>query len=148
MIVKLVNLRSELLSLWSVVRPLSPASRKLYSTNVECSLQIHPFLKNKANFRKVKSSLNKVLTMDYVQLNTWSREKKQSQFKANSKPIQSQFEADTKPIRTQNKPNLKKAEMNVNKLLTKCYIKMSNWALYENEPNSNPNEPNLNTLKA
>ena len=55
------------------------------------------FMQNKANFQKVKLNVNKVLTKDYEQMDTWSIGKKQSQ----TKPIQSQL----KPIQTQFKPN-------------------------------------------
>ena len=37
-------------------------------------------------------------------MDTWSTWKKQTQFKANSKPIQTQFKANSKPIQTQTKP--------------------------------------------
>ena len=33
--------------------------------------------------------------------------------------------------------------MNVNKVSTKEYEKMSNWAIFENKPNSNPNKANF-----
>jgi len=56
-------------------------------TNVVSALQIHLFLQNKAKFRKVKLNVNKVLTMDYEQLDTWSIGTKQSQ----TNPIQTQF---------------------------------------------------------
>jgi hypothetical protein len=56
------------------------------------SLQINLFMQNKANFRKVKLNVNKVLTKDYVQMDTWSIRK--------TKPIQSQL----KPIQSQSKP--------------------------------------------
>ena len=42
----------------------------------------------------------------------------------------------------QNKANFQKAKMNVNKVLTKDYENKYNWTLGENEPNTNPNEPN------
>ena len=58
------------------------------------------FLQNKANFRKVKLTVNKVLTRDYEEMDTWSIGKTKP-IKANSKPIQSQL----KPIKCQNKPN-------------------------------------------
>ncbi len=76
-----------------------------HSTTIESSLQNNLFMQNKANFQKVKSNVNKVLTRDYVQMDTWSIRKTkpiQSQFKANSKPIQSQL----KPIQSQFKPKL------------------------------------------
>ncbi len=75
------------------------------STDIESPLQINLFMQNKANFQKVKLNVNKVLTKDYEQIDTWSIGKTkpiQSQFKANqsqSKPIQSQL----KPIKCQNK---------------------------------------------
>ena len=60
------------------------------------------FMQNKANFQKVKLNVNKVLTKDYEQMDTWSIRKKQSQTKpnkANSKPIK----ANSNP----NKPNFR-----------------------------------------
>ena len=72
---------------------------QLYSTNVECSLQIHPFLKNKANFQKSQVDVNRVLTREYEQMDTWSIGKN----KAKTKPIQSQYKPNTNPIRTQYK---------------------------------------------
>jgi len=48
--------------------------------------------------------------------------------------------------RTQNEPKFKKAKMNVNKVLTKEYEKKLNWALYENEPNSNPKQTQSNPI--
>jgi hypothetical protein len=36
--------------------------------------------------------------------------------------------------------------MNVTNALTKEYENKSNWAICENEPNSNPNKPNFKTL--
>jgi len=57
----------------------------------------------------------------------------------------------TNPKRTQTNPikaNLQNAQMNVNKVLTKEYEKKLNWALYENEPNTNPNKPNFSPKNA
>jgi hypothetical protein len=68
------------------------------STPVERALQNHPFLTNKANFQKSQVNINRVLTREYEQMDTWSSEKN----KANSNPIQSQNKANTNP----NKPNL------------------------------------------
>jgi hypothetical protein len=65
-------------------------------TDVMSALQNKLFMQNKANFRKVKLNVNKVLTKDYEQLDTWSIRK--------TKPIQSQFKAKTKPIQTQTNP--------------------------------------------
>jgi len=67
---------------------------QLYSTSVECSLQIHTFLTNKANFQKSQMNVTNLLARDYEQMGTWSRGKN----KANSKPIQSQYKANSNPI--------------------------------------------------
>jgi hypothetical protein len=64
-------------------------------------------MQNKANFRKVKLNVNKVLTKNYDQKDTWSIRKTkpiQSQskpIKANSKPIK----ANIMPKQSQFKPN-------------------------------------------
>jgi hypothetical protein len=42
----------------------------------------------------------------------------------------------------QNEPNFPKAQMNVNKVLTKDYENISDWTLGENKPNSKPIKPN------
>ncbi len=54
-------------------------STKDYVRNYKQNMQ------NKANFRKVKFDVTKVLTKDYDQMDTWSSGKKQSQTKPNSK---------------------------------------------------------------
>ncbi len=56
------------------------------STDIESSLQIRLFMQNKANFRKVKLNVNKVLTRDYDKKDTW--------WSGKTKPIQSQFKAN------------------------------------------------------
>jgi hypothetical protein len=66
------------------------------------------FMQNKANFRKVKLNVNKVLTKDYDQMDTWSI-RKTKPIQSQSKPIQSQskpIQSQLKPIKCQNKPNL------------------------------------------
>jgi hypothetical protein len=73
---------------------------QLYSTNVEYSLQIHPFLTNKANFQKSQMDVSDYNTKEYEQMDTWSRGKN----KPNSNPIQSQYKPNTKPIQTQTNP--------------------------------------------
>ena len=65
-------------------------SRMLYNcrdtfTDVMKTLQIKLFMQNKAKFRKVKFNVNRVLTRNYDQLDTWSIRKKQSQTKPNPK---------------------------------------------------------------
>ena len=74
-------------------------------TDVMSALQIKLFLQNKPKFQKVKFNVNKVLTTDYEQMDTWSIGKKQSQ---------------TNP----NKAKSKKAKMNVTYFLTKGYEKI------------------------
>ena len=70
------------------------------STLVECALQIHPFLTNKANLQKSQMNVTKVLTKNYAKMDTWSRGKN----KANSKPIQSQNKPNSNPIQSQTNP--------------------------------------------
>ncbi len=48
-------------------------------TDVMSALQIKLFMQNKAKFQNVKLNINRVLTKDYEQMNTWSGGKKQSQ---------------------------------------------------------------------
>jgi hypothetical protein len=72
-------------------------------------------MQNKANFKKVKLNVTKVLTKDYDQLDTWSSGKN----KPNSNPIQTQFKAN----QSQNKPNTKpnKANFKGKKMLPKAW---------------------------
>jgi hypothetical protein len=69
------------------------------STTVECALQTHPFLTNKANFQKSQLNVTVYVTRDYVKMDTWSSGKN----KANTKPIQTQYKSNSNPIQTQNK---------------------------------------------
>jgi len=46
----------------------------------------------------------------------------------------------------QNKPNFRKAKMNVNSLVTIDYENISNWTLGENKPNSNPIQTQSNPI--
>ena len=67
---------------------------------------INLFLQNEPKFRKVKLNVNKVLTKNYEQMDTWSI-RKTKPIKANSKPIQSQsnpIKANKMPKQTQSKP--------------------------------------------
>jgi len=82
---------------------LSTLNYKFASTLVEIALQIHFFLQNKAKFRKSQVNVTDFSTMNYVQMDTWSIRKKQSQTnpnKAKTNPIL----ANKTPIRTQFKP--------------------------------------------
>jgi len=74
---------------------------KFSSTSVEGSLQISPFLTNKANSRKSQMNVSDLLTRDYGKMDTWSSGKN----KAKTNPIQTQFKPNSKPIQTQFKPN-------------------------------------------
>jgi hypothetical protein len=83
-------------------------STKHYVRNYNKNMQ------NKAKFKKVKLNVNKGLTKDYDQMDTWSIGTKQSQ----TNPIQTQYKPKTKPIRTQfkansnpNKPNFRGIKM-------------------------------------
>ena len=71
------------------------------STDAERSLQIHPFLTNKPNFRKSQMNVTFFITREYEQMDTWSSGKN----KANSNPIQTQYKPNSNPIQTQFKPN-------------------------------------------
>jgi len=73
------------------------------STLVVSALQIHPFLTNKANFRKSQMSVTDLFTREYERKDTWSSEKN----KPNSKPIQTQFKANSNPKQSQFKPKTK-----------------------------------------
>ena len=103
------------------------ASGMLYNcrdifTHVVSALQIHLFMQNKAKFKKVKLSVNRVLTRNYEQMDTWSIRTKQSQTnptcrgeasgEAGNKPnlsrrslwrsrIQTQYKPNTNPIQSQ-----------------------------------------------
>ncbi len=69
-------------------------------TDVMSALQINLFMQNKANFRKSQMNVSKVLTSDYVKMDTWSSSKN----KPNSNPIQTQFKANTNPIKAKTNP--------------------------------------------
>ena len=48
-----------------------------------------------------------------------------------------------RPTFMQNEPKFRKSQMNVKSLVTMYYENTSDWTLGQNEPNSNPNKPNL-----
>ena len=86
--------------------PFNPRNPRLINdlrSTKEFVRKIHLFMQNKAKFRKVKINVNKVLTRDYVQLDTWSHGKKQSQTKPN-KAKTNPILAKKTTIRTQFKP--------------------------------------------
>jgi hypothetical protein len=58
------------------------------------------FMQNEPKFQKVKLNVNKVLTKNYDQMDTWSirkNEPKTNPKRTQSKPIQTQFKPKTKP---------------------------------------------------
>jgi hypothetical protein len=75
-------------------------------TDVMSALQIRLFMQNKANFRKVKLNVNKVLTRDYVQMDTWSIGKN----KPNSNPIKANLSRRSL-WRSRIKPNLSRRSL-------------------------------------
>jgi len=79
---------------------LRTTNYQLYSTFVEDSLQISPFLTNKANFRKSQMNVSSIITKDYEKRTLGQRGKN----KPKTNPIQSQYKANSNPIRTQTKP--------------------------------------------
>ena len=97
-------------------------------TDVMKTLQNKLFMQNKANFRKVKLNVTKVLTTDYDQLDTWSSGTKQSQ---------------TNP----NKAKLKKAKMNVTSYITVDYEnKPPIWAPKKQSQTSKRQKPMQTSL--
>ena len=78
-------------------------------TDVMSALQIKLFMQNKPNFRKSQMNVNKVLTKDYEQMDTWSIGK--------TNPIQTQYKPNSKPIQTQLKPKQTQYKANTNPIL-------------------------------
>ena len=69
-------------------------------TTVEKSLQIAPFMQNEPNFRKSQMYINKVLTKDYEEMDTWSIGKNEPK----TNPKRTQNEPKTNPMQTQTNP--------------------------------------------
>jgi len=86
------------------------------STNVEDSLQINPFLRNKPNFQNAQMNLSLYPKTAYENKSAFGRE----QNKPNSNP---------------NKPNLKRAKMNVNLYFIEDYRKKDDFVVRINKPN-------------
>jgi hypothetical protein len=89
------------------------------STSVESPLQINPFYAKQTQFPKKSNDVSFFYTTHYENKRNWTL----GQNKPNSNP---------------NKPNLRKAKMNVNSLITKDYRKKDDFAVRKNKPNSNP----------
>ncbi len=78
---------------------------RLYSTNVECSLQIHTFfLQNEPDFQKSQMNVSVLLTMGYVKMDTWCSGK--------NEPKTNPISAQKLPKRSQNEPNLNLSKAN------------------------------------
>jgi hypothetical protein len=68
-----------------------------------------------------------------MKMNASAEPEKQTQYKANTKPIQSQY-----------KPNSRKAKMNVTSILTKDYENIANWNLVKTKPIQTQYKANTN----
>jgi len=90
---------------------LQTANYQLYSTNVECSLQITPFYAKRTQILKKSNERNYLSNNELRTTNYELRSKKQSQFKPNTKPIQTQNEPKTNPMQSQFKPNLSRRSL-------------------------------------
>jgi len=99
------------------------------STSVEDSLQISPFMQNKANFPKSQMNVTNLLTTNYEQLTMNYVQKN----KANTKPNK----ANTKPIQTQSNPispahkttyDIRHTQYEINSWLnfTQCPLRLKN----------------------
>ncbi len=82
------------------------------STTVEDSLQISPFLTNKANFRKSQMNVSPVITREYKNNSNWTL----GENKPNSNPIKAN-QTQLKPIKPNSKP--KQTQTNPISLLPK-----------------------------
>jgi len=100
--------------LYSVFCPLSSVLAP--STSVENPLQINPFYAKQTQFLKKSNDVSFFYTMDYENISDWTL----GQNKPNSNP---------------NKPNLRKAKMNVNLTLIKDYRKNDGFLVRINKAN-------------
>ncbi len=104
-------------NLWSINNAGRPGLNRLYtkyyrlttnwpSTTVEDSLQISPFMQNKANLLDTQMNVNSSITKDYENISDWTlgeNKPNTKPIKANTKPIQSQYKPKTNPKQTQYK---------------------------------------------
>ncbi len=86
------------------------------STTVEDSLQITPFYAKQTQFPKKSNDVNLYNTTKYERKRNWTL----SENKPNSNPI---------------KPNLKRAKMNINSIITKDYRKKDDFVVRINKAN-------------
>jgi len=83
-------------------------------------------MQNKPNLvrrRRIANEPNPLYKKDLRKFYTPSDNEKQTQYKPKTNPI---------------KANFRKAQMNVNSLITKDYRKKDDFAVQKNKPNSNP----------
>jgi len=106
-------------------RHFSSLLPNLPSTLVECALQIHPFLTNKANFRKSQMNVTDLLTMDYEKKDTWSGGKN----KPKTNPIQSQYKPNTNPIQSQYKPKQSQFIVSYIVLSSNRFFRYNEWVM-------------------
>jgi hypothetical protein len=85
-------------------RHFSSLFTKFPSTLVESSLQINPFYAKQTQFQKKSNDVNPYNTTNYERKRNWTL----GENKPNTNPI---------------KPNLKRAKMNINSIITKDYRK-------------------------
>jgi hypothetical protein len=74
-------------------------------------------------------------------MDTWSNRKNEPK-RTQTNPKRTQFSRLQRPNEPKSCPpsvwRIKKAKMNVSSIITKTYENISNWAICENKPNSNP----------
>jgi hypothetical protein len=80
------------------LHPLKRTSTKVYVRKNNL------FMQNEPKFQKVKMNVNKVLTINYVQMDTWSIRKNEPKTNPNE-PKTNPIKANKMPKQTQNKPN-------------------------------------------
>ncbi len=109
-------LKSSNCHLSSVVYRLSSVNCPRPSTLVESSLQITPFYAKQTQFQKKSNDVYPYNTTAYERKRDWTL-------------------GENKPNSNPNKPNLKRAKMNVNLTLTKDYRKKDDFLVRINKPN-------------
>ncbi len=100
----------------SVVYRLSSVFCPRPSTSVENPLQITPFYAKQTQFPKKSNDVNPYNTTDYERKRNWTL-------------------GENKPNSNPNKPNLKRAKMNINSIITKDYRKKDDFEVRINKPN-------------
>ncbi len=89
------------LCLWSVVSGLLVCDKRRDTFN-----HFKPFYAKRTQFPGYPNERKFCYDNALYKFTTSQKRQKQSQFKANSKPIQTQFKPNSNPIQTQSKPNI------------------------------------------